>query len=89
MSPGVPGVLAWTFGRNHLQEQWQNRLQNRGWTAAQITEGIQGGQPFPALNQVNPGHSATRYVHPTTERSVLVDDVTSEVIPVGGDGFLY
>ena len=47
------------------------------------------GQCFPAVNKVNPGNSATRYVHPTTGRSVVVDDVTHEVIHVGGDGFLY
>ena len=53
-----------------------------------ITEAIQAGLPFPAPNHVNPGHSATRSVHPTTGRSV-VDDVSGEVIHVGGDGFLY
>jgi hypothetical protein len=64
-------------------------MQKRGWTPAQLTEAIQAGQPFPAPNLVNPGHSATRYVHPTMGRSVVVDDATSEVIHVGGDGFLY
>ena len=89
MSRGLPGGPAWTLGRNHSAQQWQNRMQKRGWTPPQITEAIQGGQSFPAPNQVNPGHSATRFVHPTTGRSVVVDDVTSEVIHVGGDGFLY
>ncbi len=64
-------------------------MQKRGWTPAQITEAIRAGQLFPAPNLVNPGHAATRYVHPTTGRSVVVDDVSSEVIHVGGDGFLY
>jgi hypothetical protein len=63
-------------------------MQQRGGTLAQITEAIPGGQSFPAPNQVNPGPSATRFVPPTTGRSVVVDDATSEVIPVGGDGFL-
>ena len=89
MSGGAPGVPAWSFGKNHSAQQWQNKMQKRGWTPAQITEAIQGGQTFPATNQVNPGHSASRYVHPSTGRSVVVDDVTLEVIHVGGDGFLY
>src|SRR4051812_35944654 len=55
---------------------------------APITEAIPGGQPFPAPNHVNPSHSATCFVHPPTGRSVVVDDVTRKVIPVGGDGFL-
>jgi len=32
-------------------------------------------------------HGATRFVNPTTGRSVVVDNVTSEVIHVGADGF--
>ncbi len=50
---------------------------------------MQDGQSVSETNQVNPGHSASRYIHPTTGRSVVVDDVTGEVIHVGGDGFLY
>ena len=40
-------------------------------------------------NKVNPGNSARRYVHPKTGRSVVVDDVTGEVLHVGGDGFKH
>jgi hypothetical protein len=89
MTGGVPGVPTWTLGKNHTAQRWQNRLRKRGWTPAQITEAIQSGQSFAAPNLVNPAHSSTRYVHPTTGRSVVVDDETSEVIHVGGDGFLY
>jgi hypothetical protein len=89
MNGGLPGVPQWTLGNNHTVKQWQNRMRRRGWTPAQITEAIQGGRSFPAVNHVNPGHSITRYVHPQTGRSVLVDDMTSEVIHVDGDGILY
>ena len=89
MSSSVPGVPAWTLGRNQSAQQWQNRMRKRGWTPAQITEAIQSGASFPAPNHVNPGNSATRHVHPITGRSVVVDDLTREVIHVGGDGFLY
>jgi len=64
-------------------------MQQRGWTADQITEAIANGQQFPATNLVNQGNSATRFVHPTTGRSVVMDNVTKEVIHVGGDGFFY
>ena len=64
-------------------------MQQRGWTTNQITEAIHNGQQFPAVNTVNPANAATRYVHPTTGRSVVVDNVTGEVIHVGGDGFVY
>jgi hypothetical protein len=38
---------------------------------------------------VNKGNAATRYVHPETGRSVVVDDETREVIHVGGAAFKY
>lgn len=64
-------------------------MKQRGWTPDQITEAIQGGQKLPATNLVNSGNTATRYIHPITGRSVVVDDITEEVIHVGGDGFVY
>jgi hypothetical protein len=79
----------WKLGSNHSTQQWQNKMAQRGWTADQITEAIQNGQSVPAVNLVNPGNAATRFIHPTTRRSVVVDIVTDEVIHVGGDGFVY
>jgi hypothetical protein len=64
-------------------------MAQRGWTPDQITEAIQNGPKFSATNNVNPVNPATRYVHPTTGRSVVVDNVTGEVIRVGGDVFVY
>ena len=64
-------------------------MQQRGWTPSQITEAVENGQKFPVANNVNPGNAATRYVHPATGRSVVMDDVTKEVIHVGADGFVY
>src|SRR5262249_32612195 len=74
----------WTSGANHSPQQWRNKMLRRGWTPEQITEAIAAGQKVPAVNLVNPGNAATRHVHPTTGRSVVVDDVTREVIHVGG-----
>ncbi|MGH7139994.1 MAG: colicin E5-related ribonuclease [Pirellulales bacterium] len=64
-------------------------MARRGWTPQEISEAIQNGQRFKAVNNVNPGNAATRYVHPATRRSVVVDNITGEVIHVGGDGFVY
>lgn len=60
----------------------------RGWTDAQILEARRAGQAIPAVN-VETGGPATRYIHPETGRSVVIDDVTGDVIHVGGDGFTY
>ena len=60
----------------------------RGWTPEQIEEAIQNGQQVSAQNKAN-GNPATRYINPTTGQSVVVDDVTGEIIHVGGPGFQY
>jgi RHS repeat-associated protein len=79
----------WTLGSNHTAAQWANRMARGGWTPQQIAEAIANGQRIPAPNKVNPGNIATRYVHPTTGLSVIVDNVTGEVIHVGAQGFKY
>lgn len=65
------------------------KMQQRGWTAGQITEVPGIGQQFPATNLVNQGNATARFVHRRTGRSVVMDNVTKEVIHDGGDGFLY
>src|SRR5205823_2934316 len=77
---GHPGPPKWIMGRNHSAQQWQAKMAQRGWTPNQIAEAMQNGQRYAATNNVNAGNSATRYVHPATGRSVVVDDVTAEVI---------
>jgi RHS repeat-associated protein len=83
----VAGV-AWTLGTHKSEITWQNQMNNRGWTSDQITEAIEKGEQFPAPNDVNPGNAATRYVNPTTGRYVVMDNVTHEILQLGGDGFI-
>lgn len=80
---------SWVLGAGKSEARWAGQMERRGWTSGQITEAIGKGKSFPAENLVNKGNSATRYVHPETGRSVVVDDVTREVIHVGGNGFRY
>ncbi|MFB3887756.1 MAG: colicin E5-related ribonuclease [Thermodesulfobacteriota bacterium] len=60
----------------------------RGWTKKLIEEAIQKGERIPAINKAT-GGSATRYVHPKTGQSVVVDNATGQVIHVGGPNFKY
>ena len=85
----MSGSSNWSLGANHSATQWRNKMRQRGWTGDQIEEAIRHGQCLAAANNIHPNHGATRYVHPTTGRSVVLDDVTGEVIHVGGDGFVY
>ncbi|MCP5468594.1 MAG: hypothetical protein H7A32_04930 [Deltaproteobacteria bacterium] len=47
------------------------------------------GKSFEAINMVNKANGATRYVHPNTGQSVVIDNVTKELLHVGGSAFKY
>jgi len=79
----------WRLGDHKTADKFRRQMKQRGWTDAQIDEAISGGTKVPAPNNVNPANGATRHVHPETGRSVVIDDVTGEVLHVGGDGFKY
>jgi Colicin E5 ribonuclease domain len=64
------------------------RMQRRGWTPEQIDEAVKSGNRIDAQNKAN-GNPATRYVNPTTGKSVVIDNVTNSVIQVGRDDFDY
>lgn len=70
-------------------DMFTGQMEKRGWTTDQITEAITRGKSFAAKSLVNKGNAATRYVHPTTGRSVVIGVVTREVLHVGADGFVY
>jgi len=53
-----------------------------------VEEAIARGERHPAVNRET-GAAATRYIHPETGRSVVIEDVSGDVIHVGGDGFIY
>ncbi len=72
----------WTLGTYKSKERWENQLESRDWTPEQITNTIKKGEKFPAPNKVNPENTATRYQMPGTNRFVVVDDATKEVLQV-------
>jgi hypothetical protein len=80
---------SWKFGTFKPLAKWGSQMAKRGWTPQQITEAIQSGEKFTAENLVNKGNTATRYVHPQTGRSVVIDNITKEIIHVGGNDFKY
>jgi RHS repeat-associated protein len=81
------GASSWTLGSFKSAAKWANQMAKRGWTSDQITDAILNGKQFQAINKVHPGNGATRYVNPTTGRSIVVDDTTREILQVGGDDF--
>ncbi len=79
----------WTLGEGKSAGKWAAQMERRGWSSQQIDKAIRSGNRFDAPNNLNPGNGATRYVHPETGRSVVIDNVTGQIIHVGGDGFVY
>jgi hypothetical protein len=74
--------------RYPLHPKIQRKLGARGWTTEMIDEAIQSGQQVRAINKAT-GNPATRYIHPQTGQSVVLDDIFGQVIHVGGPGFRY
>lgn len=64
-------------------------MSKRGWSTEMITEALKNGRSFDAVNLINKGNTATRYVHPKTGQSVVIDNITREIIHLGGPGFKY
>ncbi len=83
------GGSSWVYGTFKSETKWANQFAKRGWTPEQVTEAIMKGEKFDAVNMVNKGNAAIRYVHPTTGKSVVIDNVTKELLQVGGEGFQW
>ena len=60
-------------------------MKKRGWTEKDIREAMKT-KGIPATGKNGP---ATRYVHPRTGKSIVIDNKTNEIFHVGGEGFKY
>ncbi len=69
-------------------DKLRRQMAARGWTDDQIEEAVASGVRVATANRET-DRPATRYIHPTTGRSVVIEDASGEVIHVGGDGFIY
>ncbi len=73
---------------NSVTPKKRRQMQQRGWTEQQVLEAFEQGEQFPAVNS-GTGSAATRYVHPDSGQSVILDDATGQPIHFGGPGFKY
>jgi len=83
------GGVVYSFGAYKLGGKWLSQMSARGWTGQTIQEAITSGETYPATNLINPANTAIRYVHPITGQSLVIDDITKEIIHLGGPGFKY
>ncbi len=72
-------------GLKKLSPKIIKQMSKRGWTKKQIIEALHT-KGISAMGKDGP---ATRYVHPITGKSVVVDNKTGEIFHVGGEGFKY
>jgi hypothetical protein len=79
----------WNYGDHKSQNKWENQMKQRGWNEQQINEAIFSGKSYSAINKINPANGATRYVHPVTGRSIVIDNTNHSLLQVGGDGFKW
>ncbi|MGH1601749.1 colicin E5-related ribonuclease [Campylobacter majalis] len=87
---GVVGKTSNKYGViNELKfsnvEKITKQMKKRGWTEKEIVEAMQT-KGIPTNGKNGP---ATRYVHPKTGKSVVVDNKTNEIFHVGDKGFKY
>lgn len=67
--------------------KWANQLEKRDWTPDQITETIKEGSSYRVENRVNLGNEARQYTNPDTGKFVVRDEVTKEILQIGGKKF--
>ncbi len=89
LNPQEEEEQEWNFGNHKNEQKWLNQMRQRGWTKEEITEAIKNGESFSAANNVNAANGVTRFVHPSSGKSVVIDNVTKELLHIGKAGFLY
>lgn len=72
-----------------IDKHIQLSMQKRGWTVAEIQEAYGKGNAYSAVDETANGSAATRFVHPTSGKSVVINNATGKIIHVGGKNFLY
>ena len=63
----------------------RRQMARRGWTDRQVREAL-AVSGLPCEGKLGP---ALRHVHPSTGKSVVVDQTSGMIFHVGGEGFLY
>jgi Flp pilus assembly protein CpaB len=69
-------------------DKLRRQMAARGWTDDEIAEAVASGVRVATADRET-DRPATRYIHPMTGRSVVIEDESGEIIHVGGDGFIY
>lgn len=66
-------------------------MMKRGWKFDDIQKTLAKGkwEPHSGQNYLNPGNSMSIVTNQSTGKSLIIDNVTKEVIQLGDKGFLH
>jgi hypothetical protein len=72
-------------------KNWGNYMNKRGWTFNDIQQTLLNGkwQPHSGTNWLNPGNSMSVVTNPNTGKSLIIDNITKEIIHLGKKGYVY
>jgi hypothetical protein len=73
---------------NGMSQKNINRMNSRGWDHQQINEAFDQGTQEPAVD-LEFQQPATRYLHPSTGKSLTVNDLTGRIVMLGDKLFKY
>lgn len=79
------------FVLNSTWKNWANYMSNRGWSFGDIQKTLLNGKwsPHSGNNYLNPGNSMSKVTNINTGRSLIIDNVTKDIIHLGKPGFVY
>jgi hypothetical protein len=72
-------------------KNWGNYMSKRGWSFDDIQQTLLKGKwtPHSGTNYINPGNSMSIVTNHSTGKSLVIDNITKEIIQLGGSGFKY
>ena len=79
------------FVLNKNWKNWGNYLSKQGWSGKDIQQTLLKGQwsPHSGTNYLNPGNPMSIVTNPTTGKSLIIDNVTKEIIQLGKTGHKF
>ncbi len=79
------------FQLNKKWKNWGDYMMKRGWKFDDIQKTLAKGkwEPHAGQNYLNPGNSMSIVTNQSTGKSLIIDNVTKEVIQLGDKGFLH
>jgi hypothetical protein len=72
-------------------KNWSNYMNKRGWNFDDIQQTLLKGKwnPHSGTNYINYGNSMSIVTNPKTGKSLIIDNITKEIIHLGEKGYVY